>query len=350
MYVGRKRQKNLKRLDSISLHIEYLLLRHDCVIVPGFGAFVNTPIAAHYDNDENIWYPMRDEISFNSAISSDDGLLANSYSRKYDLSFEKARILLDSDIRELKEKLEEDGEITIGRLGIIRKYEDSRIEFIPRLRGDDNARQYGFVAVGVESKNTEKELEADASVCEARGVYKREFRFDTTRNYYIPVNKVFAKVAASLLIVIAVGLAVMVPASDRENENRASVVPVEKIVDTTRKAISRSENIVAKMSAGGGDKVADSNDNDVADAESRNVSTSDADAGYYLIVGTFKAETEANNFKEVNSAKGYNLQIIKGKTLCRVSAGSSSRIEDLQQIMRSDSFKKAFSESWIWKK
>ena len=67
---------------NLSLHIEYLLLHHDCVVVPGLGAFINVRHAAYFDAVTRVWHPMTREVRFNGALTHDDGLLSSSYARK----------------------------------------------------------------------------------------------------------------------------------------------------------------------------------------------------------------------------------------------------------------------------
>lgn len=75
--------------DNLSLHITTLLRRNDCVVVPGVGAFVATHRQATVA-DGVLTAPVR-EVSFNPALTYDDGLIASSVSRRLKISFEQAR-------------------------------------------------------------------------------------------------------------------------------------------------------------------------------------------------------------------------------------------------------------------
>ncbi|MDE6547663.1 MAG: SPOR domain-containing protein, partial [Muribaculaceae bacterium] len=46
-------------MDILPLHIEYLLTRHDCVIVPGIGAFIATETEAFIDLENGVIRPRR---------------------------------------------------------------------------------------------------------------------------------------------------------------------------------------------------------------------------------------------------------------------------------------------------
>ena len=105
-------------MERLSIHIEYLLLRHDCVVVPGFGAFINARSEARVDSESGQVYPMMREVRFNSALVHDDGLLAGSFARKYRVPFAEGREMLRKSIESLRRTMASDGEVTIGRLGI----------------------------------------------------------------------------------------------------------------------------------------------------------------------------------------------------------------------------------------
>ena len=51
---------------SISKHINELLYNHNCVIVPGFGAFLTKNIAASRNND--VFSPPKKTIAFNRML------------------------------------------------------------------------------------------------------------------------------------------------------------------------------------------------------------------------------------------------------------------------------------------
>ena len=70
-------------MSRIISHIEKLLLKHDCVIVPHIGGFVLQHIPAHYEKDEQIFYPEQKEIVFNRELQHNDGLLSESYIQFY---------------------------------------------------------------------------------------------------------------------------------------------------------------------------------------------------------------------------------------------------------------------------
>lgn len=120
-------------MENLPLHIEYLLTRHDCVILPGIGAFIATESEASINLNNGIITPRRREISFNGSVKTDDGLLSNSIARRENLSYEDARRRLLSSVEKLKSDLRQEGEISIGLIGRLTMDSEGIVCFSPRI-------------------------------------------------------------------------------------------------------------------------------------------------------------------------------------------------------------------------
>lgn len=311
-------------MEHLALHIEYLLLRHDCVILPGFGAFINVRIPARFDAASGKWYPMAREVRFNSVIIQDDGLLTNSYARKYSLPFNEARILLDSDLKEFAGMLDEDGEVTIGKLGTIAKGDDNTIRFTPFASVSRIASDMGYIPVSANKDNEEN----NSSVKNISDLRDSNGRFNTRKNYYIPINKTATKIAASFMVILLMALSVVIPASDRNVEDKASVLPVRDF-----------QPILTLPTLPTGDSDTIENEKNPVAAEKK----------FSLIVGTFKSEAEALKFiSSFENNDSYELICIPSKTLFRVAAMTSDDKSELITELNSGSFKSAYKEGWIW--
>lgn len=279
------------------------------------------------------------EVRFNQAVNQDDGLLANSYARKYSLKFNEARSLLESDIKELIRLLHEEKEVTIGRLGFLIQGNENTLHFSPFYTSYQLSRELGFVSFHNTRKapvrdNSNKKIETDPS------------KLDFNRNYYIPINKLFVKVAASLLIVIIVAVSALIPSSNREVEDQASVVPVQNFLKykVNKSNYSPTKNIAATDNAikQSSHRISDNGDS----KKHRNELISGK--RFYLIVGTFSSENEAMRFISTNQEKGYHLTAVPSKTLCRVAAMASDNKSELITELNSKTFKALYNEAWIW--
>ncbi|MDE7116246.1 MAG: hypothetical protein K2O56_07455 [Muribaculaceae bacterium] len=326
-------------MEQLALHIEYLLLRHDCVIVPGFGAFINARKAARYDAAESRWYPMKREVRFNKAVNHDDGLLANSYSRKCSLPFHEARILLNSDIRRMKSLLEEDGEVSLGKLGTIFLGEENTLLFTPVATPDQMGREMGLISVATTAATTVSKKEPSKNPTD------QMYGFNPEKNYYIPVNKTIAKMAASLMAVMIVAIMSVLPSSRRTAEDRASVLPVVEILDTASR-----EKIESEISGQNKDDEHALSESDIQ-SESDIISDSEScirEKSFFLIVGTFRSESEADNFIRSRGDDSYNLISVPSKTLFRVAAMASDNKSELVTELNSEKFRSSYPEGWIW--
>lgn len=104
-------------MNNIVEHIDYLVRRHECVVLPSWGAFIAHHRPAYFDIERGKMFPPKREISFNSSVDHSDGLLVASIARRQGISFEKASIIVSREIESMKHQLEHDGEIALGNIG-----------------------------------------------------------------------------------------------------------------------------------------------------------------------------------------------------------------------------------------
>lgn len=335
-------------MENLSLHIEYLLLRHDCVVLPGLGAFINIRHAARFESATGRWFPMTVEVRYNSALNHDDGLLASSYARKFQVSFQEGRDMLNREIRELTETLDSDGEVTIGHLGILQKEEDSII-FHPIQTAEHRAISMGYIPVAQNQESdtpaeTADEIKIFTSTASemteksAASETERKREFDTQRNYYLAINKIFARTAASIIVIFLMALAVILPISDSKHEDQASVVPVEKIIrDTASRIASSKADTTLIITA-----------NEEANENNQDRPVDIINHRYHAIVATFATPAEAEQFIAQHEDAGYNLSVVSTRTKSRVSAISSDDSSEVRKRMNEEAFQSEFSEAWIW--
>ena len=127
-------------------HIEILLLRNDCVIVPHLGGFMAHHRPARYDEADHMFIPPIRTLGFNPQLTMSDSLLAQSYVDTYDLSFPEAVKRVEHEVQLLKERLEADGKVELPDLGTLRLSPSGRYEFEPCLAGILSPRLYGLGA------------------------------------------------------------------------------------------------------------------------------------------------------------------------------------------------------------
>ena len=318
-------------MEQLSLHIEYLLLRHDCVIVPGLGAFINVRESARKDLLTGRIHPMTREVRFNGVLTHDDGLLANSFSRREGISFPEGRELLRKETASLSASLEQDGEATLGHLGTLHRDGEGRISFRPFRSAEASAYDLGYLPASASPvAKTEPEACAEgevSSAAETEGQHSGRV-FDTDRNYYIGINKIFARTAACLMLSIGMLLSLLIPGFGSGQADKASVVPVEEIV---RKACRIDEP-----------------EKEAADTTPQEETFNETPLPYHLIVATFRSHDEAAAYVAQHSVSSYRLQVVPSRRMWRVSAKSAATATELQNVLNDKTFKAEYGDCWIW--
>ncbi|WP_294079194.1 hypothetical protein [Proteiniphilum sp. UBA5384] len=117
-------------MNRLVSHIEFLLHDHNCVIIPGFGGFVVNAIPPRRDGIATFHAPSC-ELVFNRDLSHNDGLLAQSYMKNGNMTFELAMEQVEQDVQELKRRLHEHLQVDMGSLGIFNMYDDKRFVYTP---------------------------------------------------------------------------------------------------------------------------------------------------------------------------------------------------------------------------
>lgn len=109
---------------DIAQHIEYLLLHHDCVVVPGLGAFIVNDESARYDSGSHTFMPPVRTVGFNPEVRHNDAMLIGSISRRSGISLSAARMDLETEVAALHHQLEVTGEFPLGTLGMLTRGEN----------------------------------------------------------------------------------------------------------------------------------------------------------------------------------------------------------------------------------
>ena len=134
---------------ELTRHIESLLLRNDCVIVPHLGGFVTSFRPARWIREENLFLPPTRSVGFNSHLTINDGLLTQSYMQAADISYPDAQRLVERDVEHVKDILLREGEFTFDGIGKLLQRLDGHYDFIPIEAGVISPELYGLDAVSV---------------------------------------------------------------------------------------------------------------------------------------------------------------------------------------------------------
>ena len=131
-------------MKNLARHIDLLLHNNECVILPGFGGFIAQSVPAYYVEEEHLFYPPSRSISFNAAITMNDGLLAQSYMRSYQVDYARATYMIDVAIENLRDILDEEGEVTLPRIGTFKQDIHHSLQFTPEQASLASPQYFGL--------------------------------------------------------------------------------------------------------------------------------------------------------------------------------------------------------------
>ena len=115
---------------QLSKFISELLLEHDCVTVPGLGSFLGNFKSAHYDLENEKFYPPSKQISFNSQIKANDGLLAKFISEKSGLNYDDSLKEIHQEVLKITLNLKKES-VLLKDIGELNLNKEENIIFTP---------------------------------------------------------------------------------------------------------------------------------------------------------------------------------------------------------------------------
>ena len=131
-------------MKNLARHIELLLRDNDCVILPDLGGFIACDTPAYYVSEEGTYYPPSRSVSFNAAIKMNDGLLAQSYMKSYQVDYARASYMIEVATEELLDTLDEEGMVTLSGIGTLRQDVYQTLHFTPEESGIDAPVHFGL--------------------------------------------------------------------------------------------------------------------------------------------------------------------------------------------------------------
>ncbi len=191
---------------ELSRHIEALLLKHDCVIVPGLGGFVTQYVPARRIAEEELFLPPFRSVGFNPDLAINDGLLAQSYMHAYDTTFPESVKLIDEAVSALKAQLTKEGEYVLSGIGRLTLGMDGRFLFEPCEAGVLSPELYGLDSVVLpESSADESASSADESAhanASKRKTASKPLIKRTEKTYTISLNRELVNYVAAAVVAI----------------------------------------------------------------------------------------------------------------------------------------------------
>ena len=111
-------------------------------------------VDARYDKDDHLFLPPLRTLGFNPQLKMNDSLLAQSDIEAYDISYPEAIKRIEDEVRELKQRLENEGKYELNDLGTISMNEDGHYEFQPCEAGLLTPELYGLSSFEINPLST----------------------------------------------------------------------------------------------------------------------------------------------------------------------------------------------------
>ncbi|CAN5436908.1 SPOR domain-containing protein [soil metagenome] len=111
--------KKMENTINVAHYVSELLFQHDCVVVPGFGAFVSTYSPARVHPAQHTFSPPSKQIVFNKHLQQNDGLLAQTIASAVPCSFDEAMAGISVYVNEVNSNLRAGKKVEWHNLGIL---------------------------------------------------------------------------------------------------------------------------------------------------------------------------------------------------------------------------------------
>ncbi len=129
---------------KLEKYISDLLYRYDLVVVPNFGGIIGRKKSAHYDRNSYIFSPPHKELSFNSQLVENDGLLERYVAGVLQISNEEALERIALAVNEWKSKLQAYNSIKLQQIGVFKMLAQDKLVFLPLTTKNYLSDAYGL--------------------------------------------------------------------------------------------------------------------------------------------------------------------------------------------------------------
>lgn len=328
-------------------HIEYLLTEHDCVLVPGLGGFVLQYVPARFSEDRKSIQPPGKQITFNSSLSYNDGLLAQSLMRTLDIDYGKAVAMIERWVDEIKRSFSEPGDsYAFGELGTFVLSDERSLIFEPPA-----SCLFGISAFGLKKLNICPlgQLHKDENVAEPK---LRSKKRDVV---YIPVNKSFVRQLIAVAAIIILLLMISTPMSEMKTTSDYASLVSSELFENGKDGEIEINDIVSLQQGNDSVIAGENNFSTVQKSEQdnsqvANISDSDVVRPYIVVVATLSGKQAALRQLEQFKQQGVtaDLKIYETSKKVRIYIDSFSEKEEAQKfLMTLRNGDSPFSDAWV---
>lgn len=313
-------------MNILSKQISDLLFEHECVIVPGLGGFITNYKPAVIHPHSHTFTPPSKQVSFNTALAGNDGVLISAFAKTLGISFSESKAIIDQKVHNIRISLLKGDKIEIDGIGYLFANKENNIEFRP-------SGKVNFLN-------------------EAYGLPKFDFnpieRTTVTSITSKPAVRQTMRWAAILVPVAAVALWATMNTStlNRVYDNYATLFPSSQPVNVAKPAPAKESKKNAIVSAPVVKQV--KQETPVIEVATPVAGTNNK---YHIIAGAFSIPENAERFVQELKAQGYHASVI-GPNRRQLHLVSIESYSDLQSANNSLDLlhSKGFPAAWLLEK
>lgn len=324
-------------MQRIIAHIEHLLLTHDCVIVPGLGGFVLQSVSASYSAEEHIFRPMRKDLLFNSTLKHQDGLLVESYMKKYAVAYQTAIEMVNQDVEVLLQRLHESGRMELGSVGSLHIGSEGQFIFTAAEENPLNVGAYGLPSFYLPPLSLLKRDQDDLFT----PTHKTD-KENKTDAIYIRINKNILRVTAAVAAVVAFVLLISTPIREvPPSTYTASFIPSG--VTINKPTENANPDFVKETTSAESETIVENRLSESAPIVKKTGKT------YYIIIGSFPNEELGKKFiSQIDQSLSPNVGYVAKGNKVRVYSDKFDNREEAESYLSALRQTDKHKDAWLF--
>ncbi len=330
---------------DLDKYIRELLLRHDCVILPGLGGFIANYRSAEFDASQKTAIPPSRQILFNLNLVHNDGLLYAHISKETGYGYKEVQDMAAVYFKTIKYEIRKGLKFTIDELGYFFLNKAGKIEFTQEVSENLLLDSYGlsylkyqeFDRIRARNVNFYRTIDEVSPVARQHRIRR-----------WVYTSAAACLVAAMILVPVKMGYLNVSSFDLSPVDSFKKEQPVRELEITGPESDATEfefEAIGLEAEAtgpGSGEQPAS-----LAPAEQGKTFFA-AEVSYHIIVGSFKDYDNAQQLKHKMAEEGFEAEILTGENaFYRVSAKQFPQKEAAVTALSSIRNDQAYKSAWI---
>lgn len=312
---------------QIDSYIKELLLFQDCVIVPSLGGFVSNYQSAQQSEGSQITLmPPSKRIVFNQKLKHNDGLLIEYVSRHEACTFETAKAMVDSFVKQTHNSLAAHRSVEIAGLGMLSSTKNGYIRFDQSNEENLLIDSFGLGSIHVQAL----EIKTTSRRITRKTIVRLSVAASVALLIALIPTGVYTKIDTASFNIFASHPAVVV------EHKQAPVAPKAQAETTSSEIATKLDEQTEKSNA-------------LLYVEEPKQQKAETQKTYSIVIGCYTDERHIEKAIGEAKAAGFTAEALKPEneycTYRRLSAGTFSNREAAESALVS--VKETYKDAWI---